>query len=432
MPLRFPPTPHSRPQDYAHVLDESRAPILIAHADLWPNLEPVLKQRTHLKRVIQCGEIRGGHLGWEELLARESPELEASPTQSTDVAFWLWTSGSTGAAKAAVHRHQDWGHCCERYARTILDIGPLDRTFSSSKLFHAYGLGHGLAFPFYVGAATVLFPGRPLPDSILQTVHETPPSLFFSVPTLFAQMLQETDQANPFDLSSVRLAISAAEPLPAAIYQRWQNRFGMELLDGIGSTEVLHIYISSRAGEVRAGSTGKSIPGYQVRITDEDGDEAPPGEIGDLWVKGESTAVCYWQRSELSQERMQGDWFFTGDKYRRDQDGYFWYAGRSDDMFRVSGHWVSPIEIENTLIEHPAVLESAVVPDPDGNDLIKPRAFAVLNRGSKADEDLVRELQNFVKQRLSAYKYPRRVDFVRDLPKTAAGKIQRFKLRNHS
>ncbi len=418
-----------RAADYAYFLDVSRARVLIADSSFWPILEPILKARRYLGRVVLCGEPREGHLGWDELLDGQSPECEASPTRRNDVAFWLWTSGSTGIPKAALHLHQNWVYSCEYYARGILNIGPQDRTFSLSKLFHAYGLGNGLAFPFYVGATSVLFSGRPLPGSVLQTAHQTRPSLFFSVPTLFAHMLQETDQDNPYDLSSVRLAVSAAEPLPAPIYRRWRRRFGMEILDGIGSTEVLHIYVSAKSGEVRASCTGKPVPGYQVRITNEAGSEVAPGEIGDLWVKGESTAPCYWQRHRLSKERMQGEWFFTGDKYRCDKDGYFWYAGRCDDMFRVSGQWVSPIEIENTLIDHPAVLESAVVPFADEDDLLRPRAFLVLDRGWEAGESLVRELQEFVKQNITPYKYPRRIDFVRELPKTAAGKIQRFKLR---
>ena len=255
------------------------------------------------------------------------------------------------------------------------------------------------------------------------------PTLFYSVPTLYAAMLHETDEQNPYDVSSVRLGISAAEPLPPEIYQRWKARFGFEILDGIGSTEALHIYASACPGEVKPGSTGHPVPGYDVRITDAQGNQVPAGEVGDLWVRGESIAPCYWNRHQLSKQRMCGEWFFTGDKFSMDDDGYLWYAGRADDMFRVSGQWISPIEIENTLIEHAQVLEAAVVPFEDENQLLKPKAYVVLKDESGGRDELASELQDFVKQRIAPYKYPRRVEFVAELPKTAAGKIQRHKLR---
>ena len=356
-------------------------------------------------------------------------ELDCVPTTPDDPAFWLWTSGSTGQAKAAVHRHQDWPLCCEGYARGVLDIRPDDVTFSSSKLFHAYGMGNGLMFPFYVGAATVLCPGKPLAKTILQHAHEYRPTLFFSVPTHYAAMLQDTDAANPYDLSSVRLGVSAAEPLPAEIVRRWHARFGFEVLDGIGSTEVLHIYISNRPGGVRPGSSGVPVPGYEVRITDETGRSLPAGEVGDLWVRGRSIAPHYWNRPGLTADRMRDGWFFSGDKYRADADGYLWYAGRSDDMFRVSGEWVSPIEVEGALVEHPAVLETAVVAQPDENGFLRPCAFVTLKQPDRACGALAAELRQFVRQRLAGYKSPRRIVFLDELPKTATGKVQRYKLR---
>jgi benzoate-CoA ligase family protein len=382
--------------------------------------------------VIVCGERQSGRLWWEEWLEGQSPELEAAETSKDDIAFWLWTSGSTGTPKAAAHLQHDWVHCCEYYARGVLGISPEDVTFSSSKLFHAYGLGNGLMFPFHVGATTVLYPGRPQAGVILQKVHAARPTLFFSVPTLYAAMLQETDQPQSYDLSSVRLAASAAEPLPAEIYRRWKERFGIEILDGIGSTEVLHIYLSARAGEARAGSTGQPVPGYQLRIVDHTGQEVPPGAIGDLLVSGESTALCYWNRQQLSTERMQGPWFHSGDKYSVDEDGYYWYAGRSDDMFRVSGQWVSPIEVESSLIEHAAVLEAAVVPYEEANGLHSTKAFVVLKHGLVESPELTHELQDFVKQRITPYKCPRRIEFLAELPKSAAGKVLRYKLRELS
>ena len=418
-----------RSSDYAYFLEETQARVLILDASLWPQVEPVLAGRSSLPHVIVCGQSQAGHLFWEDWLAEQSPELEASPTSKDDVAFWLWTSGSTGFPKAAVHRHQNWVHSAECYAGGVLGIGAEDVTFSSSKLFHAYGLGNSLLFPFHAGATTILYPAKPQARAILEKAQATRPTLFFSVPTLYAAMLQETDQENPYQLDSVRLGVSAAEPLPAEIYRRWRDRFGFELLDGIGSTEVLHIYISSRPGQVRPGSSGRPVPGYDIRITDEQGRQLAPGEVGDLWVRGMSTAPYYWDRPQLSQERIQGEWFFTGDKYYSDSDGYLWYAGRSDDMFRVSGQWLSPIEVENALIEHPAVLESAVVPYQEPNRLLKPMAYVVLKPGWTPGEHLIGELEEFLKHRIAPYKYPRRIEFLQELPKTATGKIQRFKLR---
>ena len=418
-----------RAADYAYFLDESRARALIVHSSIYPQVEPALAGRRALRHVVVCGAAQPGQLHWDELLRAQSESLQAAETTRDDVAFWLWTSGTTGMPKAAVHLHHDWVYCSEYYARGVLDIGPGDVTFSSSKLFHAYGLGNALMFPFHVGATTVLYPGRPQAATILQRVHDSKPTLFFSVPTLYAAMLQHTDQPHSYDLSSVRLAASAAEPLPAEIFRRWKQRFGIEILDGIGSTEVLHIYLSARAGNVRAGSTGQPVPGYQLRIVDHEGHDAPPGTIGDLLVKGESTAACYWNRQQLSARRMQGEWFDSGDKYTVDSDGFYWYAGRSDDMFRVSGQWVSPPEVESALIEHASVLEAAVVPHQEASGLLSTKAFVVLKQGHAGSVELVAELQAFVKQRITPYKYPRRIEFLAELPKSAAGKVLRYKLR---
>src|SRR5579862_2634091 len=287
-------------------------------------------------------------------------------------------------------------------------------------------------FPFHAGATTVLYPGKPQARAILETAQANRPTLFFSVPTLYAAMLQEAERNAAYDLKSVRLAASAAEPLPAEIFRRWKERFGIEILDGIGSTEVLHIYLSARAGRVRAGSTGEAVPGYELALVDHAGQPVLPGTMGDLLVAGPSTAPLYWNRKALTQDRMRGRWFFTGDKYTVDEDGYFWYAGRSDDMFRVSGQWVSPIEVESALIEHSCVLEAAVIAFEEGTGLHTPQAFVVLREGHAGTPELTRELQDFVKQRITPYKYPRRIEFLPDLPKTAAGKVLRYKLREMS
>jgi benzoate-CoA ligase family protein len=408
-----------RASDYAYLLNESQAAALIVHSSIYPRFDPALS--GYPRRVVVCGDR-----DWDAWLAAQSPHLEPEETEDTDPAFWLWTSGSTGTPKAAVHLQRDWVSSCENYARGVLAIHADDVTFSSSKLFHAYGLGNGLMFPFYAGASSVLFPGRPQAAAILATAQAARPTLFFSVPTLYAAMLQEPDS---YDLSSVRVAVSAAEPLPAGIFRQWKQRFGVEILDGIGSTEALHIYLSARAGKVRPGSTGQPVAGYDIRVVDFEGRDVSPGTIGDLLVRGESVARCYWNRPELSAQRMRDGWFHSGDKYSVDEDGYFWYAGRGDDMLRVSGQWVSPVEVESALAEHRAVLEAAVVSHRGAGGLYTVKAFVVLKPGLAQAPGLAEELQAFVKQRITPYKYPRLIEFIAELPKSATGKLLRYKLR---
>jgi len=421
-----------RASDYAYFLEESRARVAIVHSALLAEFAPALSAQPYCKNAIVCGDPVGEYIHWNQFLEKASPKLEAASTSKDGAAFWLWTSGSTGRPKAAVHLHHDWVYCCDYYACGVLDIQTHDVTFSSSKLFHAYGLGNALMFPFHVGATTILCPGKSQARTVLEVAQANRPTLFFSVPTLYAAMLQEVEQGSAYDLGSVRLAVSAAEPLPADIFRRWKECFGVEILDGIGSTEALHIYLSARAGQVRPGSTGKAVPGYELALVDLAGQPVPTGKIGDLMVAGPSTAQCYWNRQALSRERMRGRWFFTGDKYAVDEDGYYWYAGRSDDMFRVSGQWVSPIEVECTLIEHPYVLEAAVIAFEEETRLHTPKAFVVLKQNYTGSPELVRDLQDFVKQRIAPHKYPRRIEFVSELPKTAAGKLLRYKLREMS
>ncbi len=419
-----------RSTDYSYFLEESGAVAVIVHAALLGEVAtPLEGSKPRLEhRIVVVGDRVSGYRHWNDWLDGRSGALDAARTKGTDVAFWLWTSGSTGKPKAAVHRHRDWSYCASNYASGVLGLTASDITFSSSKLFHAYGLGNSLAFPLSAGAATVLSPARPHAKNVLEIVQRTRPTLFFSVPTLYAAMLEEV-RATDYDLTSVRLAISAAEPLPADIFRRWRDRFGIEILDGLGSTEVLHIYLSARAGDVRPGSCGKPVPGYDIRLVDAAGEDVPAGTIGDLLVAGDSRAVCYWQRPELTAERMRGAWFVTGDKYRVDDDGYYWYAGRADDMFKVSGQWVSPIEIECTLIEHTSVLEAAVIAFEEESRLLTAKAFVVVRSGFTAGPELATELQDFVKARLTPYKCPRRIEFLPELPKSAAGKLLRYKLR---
>jgi benzoate-CoA ligase len=318
----------------------------------------------------------------------------------------------------------------ELYAKQVLRITERDRFFSVAKLFFAYGLGNGLYFPLAVGATSILLPGPPNPANVFDTIERHRPTLFFSVPSNYAALLAHTRIGGDFNLSSIRNGVSAGEALPAAIFERFKSRFGVEILDAIGSTEALHMFIANRPGAARPGSSGQVIPGMDARIVDDDGRPAPTGNIGNLYIRSDAVCSCYWNQHEKSKDTINGQWLRTGDKYRQDDDGYFWYAGRTDDMLKVSGVWVSPAEIESTLIEHPAVLEAAVVARKDKDGLVKPVAYVVLRRGHVSAPDLAEQLQDFVATRLASYKRPRWVEFVPELPKTATGKIQRFKLRH--
>jgi 4-hydroxybenzoate-CoA ligase len=343
-------------------------------------------------------------------------------------AFMLYSSGTTGEPKGVVHLQHDMWVCSATYGEQVLGIRPDDRCFSVAKLSFAYGLGNAQYFPFHVGASCVLFPGRPTPEAVFEQIGRHRPSLLFAVPTAYAQMLAAMERGAAADLSSVRLCVSAGEALPAPLFERWRQRTGLEILDGIGSTEICHIFLSNRPGACRPGSSGRAVPGYDLRIVDDSGADVPQGEIGDLLVSGDSTMAFYWNRHEASKRTLQGEWIRTGDKYFQDEQGSFWHAGRSDDMLKVGGIWVSPVEIEAALIGHPAVLECAVVGRADRDGLIKPHAFVVPREGADR-AGLEAELQGFVRERLARYKYPRWVTFLPDLPKTATGKIKRFVLR---
>jgi benzoate-CoA ligase family protein len=328
-----------------------------------------------------------------------------------------------------VHLHHDMVVCSETYAKQVLGIRASDRVFSAAKLFFAYGLGNANYFPLGVGAQSVLFAGRPTPDGVFELLARTRPTLFFGVPTLYAAMLAVKDAEKTYDLSSLRLCVSAGEALPEEIYHRWRERFGVEIIDGIGTTEILHIFLSNRPGACRPGSSGLPVPGYEAIVVDDEGRPVPQGEIGNLRVKGDSTMAYYWNKHEKTKETLFGPWIQTGDKYWQDAEGYFWYAGRADDMLKVGGIWVSPVEVEATLIKHPAVLEAAVVGKEDSDRLVKPKAYVVLKDAAGGAAGLDDELKAFVKDKIAPYKYPRWIEFVTELPKTATGKIQRFKLR---
>lgn len=420
-----------KPHDYEYLLNDSRARVLLVSEPLLAQVEPIRSQLKYMEQIVVVGQGAHGQLGYSELTGAASPELVPEMLSKDDACFWLYSSGTTAFPKGAVHLQHDMLVAADLYARPILDINENDRTFSAAKLFFAYGLGNGLYFPFRVGASTVLYPGKPDRIKAYEIIQEYQPTLFFSVPTGYGGMLSVEDAAQRFDIGSLRLCVSAGEALPPALFERWKDRFGVEILDGIGSTEILHIFISNRPGRVKPGSTGEIVPGYEAKIVDGQGRETPTGEIGDLLIKGDSICACYWNKHEVTKDTVEGQWIRTGDKYTCDGDGYFWYQGRSDDMLKVGGIWVSPVEIENALIQHPSVLESAVVGMADADGLIKPKAFVVLSDPSKANRDkLAVELQSFVKEKTAVYKYPRWIEFVSELPKTATGKIQRFKLRS--
>jgi len=424
--------------DYQYVIRDSRAGVLIVGSEFLPCIEGLPSaDRRCLRHIIVVGsaEATHTHTQFSLLLAQGSTELDAEPTSRDAPAFWLYSSGSTGAPKGCVHLHHDMMICAELFGRGVLGIREADRCFSVAKLFFAYGLGNAMYFPFFVGATAILWPGAPTPHNIYDVIERHRPTLLFSVPTSYGMLLAYGTPDPPraggadFDLSSVRLGVSAGEALPPAIYERFKQRFGIDIIDGIGSTEVLHMFISNRTGAIRPGSSGQIVPGYEARLLDEQGATVPRGEIGNLWVRGDSVCAGYWNQHEKTKDTIEGHWIRTGDRYTLDEDGYYWYAGRIDDMLKVGGQWVSPIEVENALLAHESVLECGVVGREDRDGLVKPMAFVVLRSGLAPSDDLSGELRHFVREQLAAYKRPRWVAFLPELPKTATGKIQRFRLR---
>ncbi|MBI4637127.1 MAG: benzoate-CoA ligase family protein [Candidatus Rokubacteria bacterium] len=419
-----------RGADYLYFLNDSRARVAVVSAPLLAEAGPMLPQATHLRHVLVAGGPPGAYLSWEDRVAKASATLAPASTSRDDAAFWLYSSGSTGFPKGAVHLHHDMVVSTETYAKQVLGLRATDRVYSAAKLFFAYGLGNAGYFPMGVGAQSVLYPHRPTPEGVFEVISRHRPTIFFGVPTLYAAMLAAKEPETRYDLSSLRVCVSAGEALPAEIYKRWRDRFGVEIVDGIGTTEILHIFLSNRPGSARPGSSGLPVPGYAACIVDDAGLPVPRGEIGNLRVKGDSTMAFYWNKHEKTKETLFGSWIQTGDKYYQDEDGYFWYCGRSDDMLKVGGIWVSPVEVEATLVGHPAVLEAAVVGKEDTDSLVKPKAFVVLKEPASAAPGLADELKAFVKDKIAPYKYPRWIEFVAELPKTATGKIQRFKLRD--
>ena len=419
------------PDEQSFLLADSRARAIVTTPAFWAPLRDRRSEFPFLRHVILVGggAFQFGEHNFEKLVAGASSRLEAAPTAAEDAAFWLHTSGSTGTPKWAVHLQRDMLYSERLYAGPFVGLRPGDVIVCGSPCFHAYPLGFTTYFALKAGATVVLNTERSTPARMFHLIREHRATVFVGVPTLYAQMLQAVSTGEPADLSSVRTCFAAAEPLPADLYRRWHERFGIEILDGIGTTEALHIFISNRAGEARPGSSGRPVPGYRIRLVDDSGADVPTGDVGNLLVSGGSVFAGYWRRQETTRRVLQGEWYHTGDKYRQDADGYYWYMGRADDLLRVSGHWVSPAEVEAALISHPSVLEAAVVGKEDKDGLIKPKAFIVLREGVSASESRADELKTHVKSTIAPYQYPRWIEFVPALPKTATGKIQRFKLR---
>src|SRR6185437_2192117 len=416
---------------YAYVLADCRARVLFVSQALFPVVKDVVGRMPDLEHVVISGVDAQGHKRLSDAIADESESFVTAATHPDEPAFWLYSSGSTGSPKGVRHLHASLAATAETYARQVLGIREDDVGLSAAKLFFAYGLGNALTFPMSVGATTVLNPERPTPAAMFALLNKYHPSIFFGVPTLFAAMLNDGTLKQERAGNRLRICTSAGEALPESVGNGWKSRFGVDILDGVGSTELLHIFLSNSPGDIKYGSSGRPVPGYKVRLVNEAGQDVPDGEVGELLVDAPSAGEGYWNQRSKSRRTFEGHWTYTGDKYTRDADGRYTFCGRADDMFKVSGIWVSPFEVESALIMHPAVLQAAVVPEADSEGLLKPKAFVVLRPDCKTD-GLYESLKEHVKQKIGPWKYPRWIDVVDSLPMTATGKIQRYKLREHN
>jgi 4-hydroxybenzoate-CoA ligase len=426
-------------EQYAYILGDSRAAAIVASAALAKALVPVLDRLPRLRTVILADAGADDRAAFADrgrdvhdladLLARGRRDVLVAPTLTDDVAFWMYTSGSTSDPKGVKHVHTTPMAAAQLTGRHVVGIREDDVVFSAAKLFFSYGMGNAMAFPLSVGATAVLLPGRPTPEAVFEVMRRHRPTVFYGVPTLYASLLAHKEMRRGAGSDRLRLCISAGEALPKNLGERWRDAAGVEVLDGIGSTEMFQTFLSNQSGATRYGTTGKPVPGYELKIVDEGGREVAAGEIGELIARGPTAGEGYWNQRQKSRRTFAGEWTFTGDKYFCDADGYYHYCGRTDDMFKVSGMWVSPFEVEAALASHEAVLEAAVIGKQDADGLIKPKAFIVLRNGFTADENLIETLRVHVKQCAGPWKYPRWIDIRPDLPRTATGKLQRFKLR---
>lgn len=415
---------------YRYMLRDSGAVGAVVSAALYEKIEPLLGDLPELKTVIVAdGEAPPGSHSFERLLTESSRFAETARTCSDEVAFWLYSSGSTGNPKGVKHLHSSLMQTARLYGQGILGIREDDLVYSAAKLFFAYGLGNAMTFPMSVGATAILLPDRPTPDVILSLMRTHNPTIFYGVPTLYAAMLASSELGKGAGSDALRLCVSAGEPLPEEVGLRWRDLVGIDILDGIGSTELLHIFLSNSPGSVVYGATGRPVPGYEAKLVGEDGEAVPDGEIGELVVCGPSAGEGYWNQRDKTRTTFVGEWTYTGDKYRKDSNGIYYYCGRTDDMFKVSGNWVSPFDVESALASHEAILESAVIGKEDTDGLVKPMAFVVLKDNYQPDAILIEALKDHVKQTAGPWKYPRWIEVRDELPKTATGKIQRFKLR---
>jgi benzoate-CoA ligase len=415
--------------DYRFMLEDSRAKVLVVSEALYPKFVNLIAALPDLAHVIVAGDNAHGHKKFEDLIAAAKPDPYTAPTTRDDMCFWLYTSGSTGKPKGAVHCHASLKLTDDLYAGPTLGLKESDVIYSVAKLFFAYGLGNALTFPMSVGATTVLLADRPTPDGVAALLRQHPVTVFFGVPTFYAAFLASPALPKREEVP-LRCCVSAGEALPADVARRWHERYGVEIFDGLGSTEMLHIYLSNGPGGLKYGTTGKAVPGYDIKLVGDDGNPVKKGEMGELHVRGPTSALLYWNNREKSRATFLGEWTRSGDKYIEDEEGYYVCCGRQDDMLKVSGLYVSPFEVEAALLTHPDVLEAAVVGWLDNEKLVKPKAFVVLKLPDKESAELARALQEHVKQKLAPFKYPRWIEFRRDLPKTATGKIQRFMLRS--
>jgi benzoate-CoA ligase family protein len=418
------------PRDCAYILGDCRARVLLVHESLLPIVEQIRAEQPFLEHVVVIGQPqRASDPAYAALIDGEATELAVAPTHRDDLCMLNYSSGTTGEPKGIPHAHKDLPLSGQLYAVDGIGLREDDLTFSVAKLFFTYGSGGNLIWPWYAGASVVLSsaPSR-VATNLLEAIDRFHPTVLNGVPTSYASMLAVERFEERFDLSSLRMCVSAGEALPVSIWHDWKERTGHEIVEGIGATETIGLYLTNRLGDTRPGSVGKPVAGYEVRVVDEEGREVPPGETGNLMVRGETTALTYLHQYEKSRRTFRGEWFASGDRFRVDDDGYYWYVGRSDEMLKVGGIWVAPVEIENALTSHPAVRESAVIGHPDRSGLIKPKAFVVLNGGYAASEEMVQELIGHCASELAAFKRPRWIEFLDELPRTATGKLLRSRL----